>query len=319
MSIIMKKIMTYIALVCLVIGMLCYWSFFTSDQPKSRDRIAVVCTTGMIADAVKEIGGEYVDVHNLMGPGVDPHLYRARASDVQALQDADIIFYNGLHLEGKMSDLFAQMSRYKHTVAMAQNIAPDRFRASEFDELYDPHIWFDVALWADASASIRDALMQEDPEHAVYYEARYDTYKKDLLELDTYVRNAIEQVPKQQRILITAHDAFGYFGKAYGVDVVGLQGISTDAQIGTRDVIELAAFIVANNVPALFVEASIPRRNIEAVQRAVQARNTSVAIGPELYSDTLGEPGTAAASYIGMVGYNVDAITRALTADKGEV
>ena len=281
--------------------------------PINSDKINVVTTTSMITDAVKRIGGEKVHVYGLMGPGVDPHLYRARAGDMHKLAYADIIFYNGLHLEGKMTDVFEQMKSRTTVVPVTKNIKHDNLLNSEFSEIYDPHIWFDVQLWEEVIKVICDSLIAHDPENTHHYQKRAQSYLHELDMLNSYIETQVKDIAKEQRILVTAHDAFCYFGRAYGFTVIGLQGISTDSEIGTKDVQNLVTFVVDNKVPAIFVESSVPHRTIKAVQQAVKAQGWHVKLGDELYSDALGSPDSQAGTYIGMFRCNIDAIVKALT------
>ncbi len=275
--------------------------------------IRIVTTTGMIGDAVTHVGGKRVQVTSLMGPGVDPHLYKASEGDVARLASADIIFYNGLHLEGKMVDIFKQMKHRKPTFAVAEGVDPDRLIHSEkFASSHDPHIWFDVTLWQQAVAYIRDVLIRLDPEGASTYRQNCAAYLQQLEALDRYVRSRIGEIPTERRVLITAHDAFEYFGRAYGLEVHGLQGISTASETGTADIQRLAGFIVKRKIPAIFVETSVPRRYIEALQQAVRSRGFRVDIGGSLFSDAMGNPGTPEGTYLGMVQHNVDVIVNAL-------
>jgi manganese/zinc/iron transport system substrate-binding protein len=278
----------------------------------SKKNLTIVATTSIIADCVRRIVGGHVTVHGLMGPGVDPHLYRARESDVHKLAGADLVLYNGLHLEGKMGQVLEGMQRFTPTVAVAQNIETTKLRTAEFEDLYDPHIWFDVALWIMVVRHIQQCVIALDPAHEDVYKKNGDDYVAELQQLHAYVQKRVNEIEQEKRILITAHDAFGYFGAAYGFEVVGLQGLSTDCDISTKDIQQLADYIVEHKVPTIFVETSIPQRSIAAVQNAVQARGWNVVIGPELYSDALGDNTTSASSYIGMVKYNVDAIVDAL-------
>ena len=281
----------------------------------SERPVRAVATTTLMADLVQAVGGEHVDVTGLMGAGVDPHLYRAKESDVAAMAEADILFYNGLHLEGKMTELFEQMSgRALRTVAVAERAVPEaeRISSAAFAGNFDPHVWFDVALWMRAVETVRDALADLDPAHADAYAANAAAYVDELRDLDAYVRTRIAEVPDGQRVLVTAHDAFSYFGRAYGFEVRGLQGLSTATEAGTADVQRLAAFIAERRIPAIFVESSVSPRSIEAVQAAVRARGFDVAIGGNLYSDALGSPGTPAETYPGTVRHNVDTIVDAL-------
>ncbi len=285
----------------------------SSDRFEADRRPLIVCTTGMISDAVKALAGEQFAVKALMGPGVDPHLYRARESDVHALSSADLIFYNGLHLEGKMGDLFAHMNRYVPTVALGKALAQDELIGEAFAGMYDPHIWHDVTLWRKTIPLIRDQLIKKDPQNTVLYHKRAEQYLDHLNETEQYIQQNIKKIPPEQRILITAHDAFAYFGKRYGFEVIGLQGISTDAMVSARDILQIADTIVKKKVRSIFLEASIPSRSIEAVQKAVEARGWRVAIAPELFSDSLGDESTTADTYCGMLRHNVDVIVDALT------
>ncbi|MDW8328210.1 MAG: zinc ABC transporter substrate-binding protein, partial [Anaerolineales bacterium] len=276
--------------------------------------INVVATVGMIADAVKNVGGERVNVTALMGPGVDPHLYKPTASDVQKLESADIIFYGGLELEGRMTDTFVKLARAgKPTFSVSEDIDPARLRQPiEFEGKYDPHIWFDVTLWQEAVRKINKELAALDPGSRDLYQRNTDAYLKQLDELHQYVKTQIAGLPESSRVLITAHDAFGYFGAQYGMEVRGLQGTSTATEAGAKDVQDLAAFICERGIKAIFVESSVPQATIEAVQAAAQARGCRVAIGGQLFSDAMGSEGTPEGTYIGMVRHNVDTIVKAL-------
>lgn len=288
-----------------------------SQLPIAERTINVVTTTGMIADITKNVGGDRVQVTALMGPGVDPHLYKASEGDVIRLQDADVIFYNGLHLEAQMGDVLERLNGFGiKTVAVTDQIDRSLLQSPpEFQGNYDPHVWFDVTLWMKAVEQIRDTLMELDPPSASKYEANAETYLAELEGLHQYVLEQANTVPAEQRILITAHDAFNYFGRAYGFEVRGLQGISTEAQAGTGDVQALAAFIVEKQIPAVFVESSVPQRNVEAVQAAVRAQGFEVKIGGSLFSDAMGSEGTPEGTYVGMVRHNIDTIVTALTGD----
>ena len=251
-----------------------------------------------------------------MGPGIDPHLYKASAGDVRRMSSARAIFYNGLHLEGKMSEVLEAMNdRGVTTVAVAEcNPEEDLISSPGFSGVHDPHIWFDVGLWMRAGDCVRDALVELDPEHSEAYRVRADAYRAELEALEAWVRERVAALPEEQRVLVTAHDAFSYFGRAYGFEVRGLMGISTAAEAGTADVQKLAEFIATRKIPAVFVESSVPPRYVEALQEAVVARGFDVAIGGSLYSDALGDLGGPAESYIGTVRSNVEAIVSALSA-----
>lgn len=280
----------------------------------SSRKINIVTTTGMIADAVSNVGGERVVVIALMGPGVDPHLYKASAGDVQKMADADVIFYNGLHLEGAMNEVFEKMSGRVKSYAVAEGLDESKLIAPEGSRgAHDPHIWFDVSNWIQVTEYIKNKLIELDPQHAEIYRANAEKYLRQLQELHTYAEEKAMTLPENQRILITAHDAFNYFGQAYGFTVRGLQGISTATEAGTADVQQLAQYIADNKIPAIFIESSVPKRNIEAVQAAVKARGFIVKIGGELFSDAMGTKGTPEGKYIGMVKHNVDTIVDALS------
>ncbi|HEX6863999.1 MAG TPA: zinc ABC transporter substrate-binding protein [Thermoanaerobaculia bacterium] len=275
--------------------------------------LRVVTTTGIIADVAQRIAGPHAKVEALMGPGVDPHLYKASESDVRRLSEADLVLYNGLHLEGKMGDILTKMARTRPVVAVTEEIPQDLLREPpEFLGQYDPHVWFDVSMWAQTLAPIARELSALDPEHAKEFEANAAALEKELNELDAWVEAQILTVPEPQRILVTAHDAFGYFGRRYGMEVVGIQGISTLSEAGLKDVDRVVSLVVDKKVPAIFVEASVPRRSIEAVQAAVRSRGHEAAIGGQLYSDSLGAAGSPAGTYPGMVRANVTTIVNAL-------
>ena len=287
-----------------------------AEQPVvdiSERPINIVTTTGMIADTVENIGGERVDVTNLMGPGIDPHLYKASEGDVSRMANADIIFYNGLGLEAQMGEVFQQMRGQIVTVAVAEGIAEARLlEDEEYEGAPDPHIWFDASLWPHAVERVRDKLIEIDPDSRALYEANADNYLAQLADLHEYILAQAARVPENQRVLITAHDAFQYFGAAYGFEVRGLQGLSTETEAGTADIRELADFIVEREIKAIFIETSVPDRSIQAVKAAVNARDHQVEIGGEIFSDALGSPGSDADTYLGMLEYNINTIVRAL-------
>ncbi|MDP1546210.1 MAG: zinc ABC transporter substrate-binding protein [Anaerolineales bacterium] len=308
----MKKIVLVVLTLSLLLS-----ACTTETGGSSNGKLNIVTTTGMIADVAKNVGGEHVEVIALMGPGVDPHLYKASEGDVRRLQDANVIFYNGLHLEAQMGEVLEKMNDFGvTTVAVTDTIDRSLLQSPpEFAGNYDPHVWFDVTLWMQAAVQVQETLSETDPAHKSEYEANAAAYLTELEELHQYVLSEAEKIPAEKRIIITAHDAFNYFGRAYGFDVRGLQGISTESQAGTADVQSLANFIVEKQIPAIFVESSVPRRNVEAVQAAVQSQGFDVQIGGSLYSDAMGSAGTPEGTYIGMVKHNIDTIVAAL---KGE-
>lgn len=282
-------------------------------EVSANGKLRIVTTTGMIEDAVKNVAGDKAVVEALMGPGVDPHLYKATQGDLQKLTGSDVIFYNGLHLEGKMGEVFEKLAFTKPVVAVAGDIAPQKLRrVPEFNNNYDPHIWFDVNLWKDAVKEVNRFMQEYDSANADYYEVNANNYLTQLDSLDVFVRTEISSIPKTQRVLITAHDAFGYFGEAYDIQVMGLQGISTLSEYGLRDVSNLVDFIIQNKIKAVFVETSVSNKAINAVVEGCQQSGYDVTIGGKLYSDAMGAKGTKDGTYIGMVRANVKTIVNAL-------
>ncbi len=283
------------------------------EQADADDRIRVTATIGMITDIAAIVGGERVRVDGLMGPGVDPHLYKASAGDVRTLAGADVIFYNGLHLEAAMAEVLEEMSERVPSIAVTRGVPESVLqRPAEFQGQFDPHVWFDVRLWMSAVETVRDGLSEFEPTSRALFEENARAYLEELTALDAWVRERAQEVTERQRVLVTAHDAFNYFGRAYGFEVRGLLGISTASEAGTADVQELAEFIVERRIPAMFVETSVPPRTIEAVQAAVASRGFEVRIGGSLFSDAMGDAGTAEGTYVGMVRHNVNTIVDAL-------
>lgn len=275
--------------------------------------IKVTTTIGMIADVASVVGGDHVVVTGLMGPGVDPHLYKATQGDLAKLSDADVILYNGLHLEGRMADVLVQMASRVKTVQVTETTPHELLREPpEFQGQYDPHVWFDVSMWKYSVERIRDAFKEMDPAHATEFDANAAAYLKEMDTLHAYAKEQIATIPKDQRVLVTAHDAFGYFGRAYDIEVLGLQGISTAAEYGLQDVDRLVDKIVARKIRAVFVESSISPKSIDALVTGAKSRGHDLVIGGQLFSDAMGQPGTPEGTYLGMVRHNVDTIAKAL-------
>jgi manganese/zinc/iron transport system substrate-binding protein len=284
-----------------------------TPEPEATGRLNVVCTTGMIADMVTRIGGAQVNVVGLMGPGVDPHYYKATQGDLKHLSRADVIFFNGLFLEGKMEDIFSKMARSKTVRALANDLHESHLRRPpELEGHFDPHIWFDVDLWRSTIPVVEQTLTAAVPAAAEGFQTRAEAYRAELESLHKWVVERIAEVPTSGRVLVTAHDAFGYFGDAYGIEVLGLQGISTVAEYGVNDVRHLVDVIVERQVKAIFVESSVPERSINAVREGCLARGHEVVIGGTLYSDAMGQAGSGADTYAGMVRTNVNTIVEAL-------
>lgn len=265
----------------------------------------------MVADLVRGVGGDDVTVMQLMGPGVDPHLYTATPRDVEALNAADIIFYSGLHLEGRMTEIFERLARRKATIAVTSRIPRDRLLEVS-PGTYDPHVWFDVDLWSLGIETVRQALVESDPAHAESYARRANELTGKYNSLNAFCRERIAVIPAERRVLVTAHDAFHYFGRAYGMEVKSIQGISTDSEASVRQINTLVDFICRRGIKAVFVEHSINERNMRALIEGCQAQGHRVMIGGELYSDALGPAGTTADNYQGMVRTNVNTIVTAL-------
>jgi manganese/zinc/iron transport system substrate-binding protein len=277
-------------------------------------KLQVAATTGMVADLVKSVGGDRVTVATLMGPGVDPHLYKATASDVTKLQRAEVIFYNGLLLEGKMQELFEQMTKAKKKVyAVTQDLPKGKLLGSrDYQGHHDPHVWFDVPLWTECVAVIARGLSDADAAGKAVYAKNAETLRKRNAALQDWALKKANELPPDKRILVTSHDAYNYFGRAYGFQVVGLQGISTVTEAGLADVAKLVDFIKEKKVKAIFVESSVPHAAIERI-----SRDSGVKIGGELFSDAMGTPGQMEngydlGTYEGMIKHNLNTIVEAL-------
>ncbi len=303
----MKNIITILSVSLLL--------FSCKKEIKSdNQKLNVVTTTSMITDLVKNIGGDVIEVQGLMGSGVDPHLYKASEGDVSKLVNADVIFYNGLHLEGKLVEVFEKMEHQDiKTIAIGESLDKNTLIGSDyFASNYDPHIWFNVENWKLITNFVTKQLVTIDPKNAEVFKANSASYLAKLSKLEDRLQKTIATVAKEKRILVTAHDAFSYFGQAYEFNVVGLQGLSTATEAGVQDVQKLANFIIKKEIKAIFVESSVPKRTIEALQAAVKSKDHEVAIGGTLFSDALGTPGTTEGTYIGMFEYNVNTIVNAL-------
>lgn len=297
------------SIICLFVILL----FACKNQTKPSGKLKVVVTTSMLTDLVKNIGADLIEIEGLMGPGVDPHLYKASEGDVSKLFNADVIFYNGLHLEGKLVAVFEKMDTQKTTVALGEFLAKEGLIGSDyFASNYDPHVWFNIQYFKEFSDKVTSVLSEKDPKNAASFTANNLAFQQELDLLHTAVVNTIATLAPEKRILVTAHDAFNYFGKAYGFNVVGLQGLSTATEAGVQDVQKLSEYIIANKVKAIFIESSVPRRTIEALEAAVLSKGHQVSIGGSLYSDALGDGGSVEGTYVGMFLYNVKTIVNAL-------
>ncbi|UUY01900.1 zinc ABC transporter substrate-binding protein [Svornostia abyssi] len=305
-----------------LLGLLAVMASGCSDsEPASAGEIAqrkvkVTTTTNFITDTVRQIGGDRVEVTGLMGPGVDPHLYKATAGDVRTLGGADVIFYGGLELEGKMADLLDKLAARQPTQAVTAGIPEadllDPPEGAPESEQHDPHVWFDVTNWLHVSDTVAERLAEVDPAHADVYRANRDAYVRRLRALDTEVAERMQRIPRAQRVLVTSHDAFHYFGNRYDVDVAAIQGISTAAEATTADIERVAALLARRNVRSVFIESSVPKQTIEAVLAATRERGHDAQIGGELFTDAAGDEGTPEGTYIGMVRHNAQAIEEGL-------
>ncbi len=289
-------------------------------QPQDG-RLRIVTTTGPVGDLVRNVVGDLADVETLMGPGVDPHLYRELPADTEKLSGADAIFYNGLHLEGRMGDTLAKLGRKKPVCAVAGKLEethdPRLLTPPGFAGHPDPHVWHDVALWSDCVPTVVEAMSQVDSEHAAAYKQNGDAFQEKLAKLDEECREQLAQIPPERRVLVTAHDAFAYFSRAYGLEAVGLKGISTEEEIDLEHMQEVIHLVIDRRVPCVFVESAVAPRIMEALAEPCRADGHNVLVPSEesqqLYADALGKPGSGAETYIGMIRENVRNITAGLT------
>lgn len=293
-----------------------------TGRPKpadSRSTLRVAATTGMVADLVRNVGGDLVEVTQIMGAGVDPHLYKATRDDVQTILDADAIFYSGLMLEGKMADTLVKVGRDRPVFAVTELLDESSLIEPEGAEGHpDPHVWMDIAAWSEGVTAVEKALAGLLPQHASKLAENAAAHRTELLKLDAYAHEAIATIPEGQRVLVTSHDAFNYFGRAYGLEVLGVQGLSTESEAGLRRINELVDLLVERRTPAVFVESSVSPKNIRALVDGAASRGMEVAIGGELFSDAMGEAGTYEGTYIGMLDHNVTTVARALGGEAPE-
>jgi len=283
-----------------------------SAQTAAQDgKLKITCTVGMIGDLVQRIGGSHVAVNTLLGPGTDPHLYKPSEADARALNNADVVFYNGLHLEGKMTDVLKSAAQTKkHVYPVAEKIPHNLIR--RIDEAEDPHVWFDVSLWQKVAEAIRDGLVAADEKNAAAYKTNAAAVDKELSDLHQWCKSELAGIPKERRVLVTAHDAFNYFGRAYDLEVEAIQGISTDDQASLQAINKLIDLITVRKIKAVFVESSVPEKSMRALVEGCKKRGHDVVIGGQLFSDAMDEPGKPGGSYVGMVRENVNTIVKAL-------
>jgi len=299
------------------------WSIFLNPslvQAETNEQYQIVATVGMIEDVARSVAGDRAEVIGLMGAGVDPHLYKPTRSDIRRLMGADVIFYNGLLLEGKMADSLIRAATGGKKVHAVTELLDEQYllEPEEFEGLYDPHVWMDPDAWSRTIDVIRDKLTEFDAEGADSYKRNAEAYRARLSELDAYAERVLSSVPESQRVLVTAHDAFNYFGRRFGYEVVGIQGLSTESEAGVRDIENLVDLLVARNIGAVFVESTVSDRNIKALIAGAKARGHTVVVGGELFSDAMGNAGTYEGTYIGMIDHNVTTIARALGGEAPE-
>lgn len=280
----------------------------------------IVTTCGMVTDIVRNVAGTNAVVSGLMGEGVDPHLYKPTRDDVAKLLKADVVFYSGLMLEGRMTDTFLKIARRGTAVFAVTELLDEQYllEPEEFKGHTDPHVWMDVRGWIEAVKVTASSLGEVDAANAASYSANSQRLIKELEELDAYAKKAVASIPEDRRVLITAHDAFNYFGRAYGIEVRGIQGISTESEAGVADINNLVDFITENKIPAVFVESSVSDKNARALIEGCQARGHAVRIGGLLYSDAMGKPGSYEGTYVGMIDHNVTTVVRALGGEAPE-
>lgn len=297
----------------LLVAVLCF-SLLSVSELRANDKPSVVCTTGIMADLLENIVGETVEIKPLMGPGVDPHLYKPTHKDISLLRDADIIVYHGLTLEGKLEPILDKLgARGKTVIAASEFGKKELFLAAEdYQNAFDPHLWFDPTLWGLVAENVGSKLAIALPKHSKRIKESTRSYLEKLSEVDSWTKQQVALIPENSRVLVTAHDAFRYFGRRYGMEVDGLQGVSTSADYGLRDVKNLSSKIIDRKLKAIFMESSVAAKFIESLQVAVKARGHEVAIGGTLYSDALGPEGSGADTYLGMVKHNVDTIVGGL-------
>ena len=284
----------------------------SADKPKSS-RYVITCTTGMVTDIVRQVVGDRAEVRGIIGEAVDPHLYQATRNDIALLAESDVVFYSGLMLEGRMSDALMKIGRKRPVYAVTELL--DRtllLEPPEFKGHFDPHVWMDVSLWKKCTRMVADALADFDTEHKAYYLTNYEQYAKRLDELDAYARRTMATIPRERRILVTAHDAFNYFARAYDLRVEGIQGISTESEAGIADIGRIVDLIVDHRIPAVFVESSVSQKNVMALIEGATSRGHQTTVGGTLFSDAMGPSDKYEGSYIGMIDHNVTTIASAL-------
>ena len=295
-------------------------AFLLPLPTRAAGALDIVATTGMIADTARVIAGDRANVRALMGPGVDPHAYRQTRSDIAAMARADAVLWHGLYLEAQMEDFFTDLLRTRLVVPVGEAVpVKDLLSHDDYADKFDPHVWMNPALWSDVARAIAEVLIELDPDGTADYRGRLDAYLAELVALSGYADEVLATVPDTARVLVTAHDAFGYFGLSHGFEVLGIQGISTESEAGVRRIAELVDLLVSRQIGAVFVESSVSDRSIRALIEGAAAEGHEVVIGGERYSDAMGREGSYEGTYLGMIDHNVTTIARALggTAPEG--
>ena len=297
----------------MLVAMVVLGMFTVASRVSATEPLRVVATTSMIADAARQVAGDRAEVDALMGPGVDPHAYRQTRSDIARIVQADLVLWHGLYLEAQMEEFFLDLANRQPVVAVGEGV-PERqlLRHDDYDGRFDPHVWMNPNLWSLVVLTVRDALIEVDPDGEAAYRENAERHLQEIADLAIYAQQVFASVPVERRLLISAHDAFNYFGAAYGFEVLGIQGISTEAEAGLRRIEELVDLIVERQISAVFVESSVSDRNVRALIEGAAAQGHEVTIGGQLFSDAMGEAGTYEGTYIGMIDHNATAITRAL-------
>ena len=305
-----RSVVTLAMLFCALVA--CQLQAAAADEPAKK--LTIVATTGMIADIVRNVTGDRAEVISLMGEGVDPHLYKPTRSDIAQLTGADVVFYNGLLLEGKMTDALIRVATSGKKVFAVTELLDAQYllEPREFQGHYDPHVWMDPQAWSKATEAVREKMSQIDAAGAAQYAAQSEKYINELTALDTYAEKVLTSVPAATRVLITAHDAFNYFGRRYGFEVVGIQGISTESEAGVQDIERIVKLLTERKIKAVFIESTVSDRNVKALIEGAGARGHTVTIGGTLFSDAMGKPGTYEGTYVGMIDHNVSTIASAL-------
>lgn len=297
----------------------CSKSVQQADTTESAAAYTIVTTTGMVTDLVQRIVGDRADVTGLINSGIDPHLYQPTRNDIKSLMNADMVFYSGLHLEGKMIDAFERVAGVTTVIAVTDSLDRDQlFAPPEYEGSFDPHVWMDPLAWKQAATVIHAGIVEHDPEHRTQYDANLAELQTELDALHAYASQTLGSIPAEQRVLVTAHDAFQYFGRRYEFEVVGIQGISTESEAGVRDIERIVDLLVSRKIAAVFVETTVSERNIKALIAGAKAQGHTVTIGGSLFSDAMGNAGTYEGTYIGMIDHNVTTIARALGATPPE-